>query len=106
MAVTLATGETRPILLGLKARYLPTGHLIFDEREGRIRVVPFDLERLVVTGGPIPAFEAFRGAGGGAAQYAVSQNGTLVYVAGGFSRELSWADGELVAKATPARLRG
>jgi eukaryotic-like serine/threonine-protein kinase len=103
--VTLATGELKPLLRGSKARYLPTGHLIFDEDEGRIRVVPFDLRRLAVTGGPVPAFEAFRGPGGGAARFAVSQTGTLVYVAGGFNRSLVLVDrdGRETPVAVPAR---
>ncbi len=111
---TLASGELHPLFpgspsnsgaKGSRARYLPTGHLIYDQGEGRIRVVPFDLDRLEVTGEPIPAFEAFRGPGGGAAQFAVSQNGTLVYVAGGFNRSLVLVDrnGHETPVAVPAR---
>ncbi len=103
--VTLATGELRLLRPGSKARYLPTGHLLYDEEEGRIRVVPFDLGRMEVTGGPLPAFEAFRGPGGGAAQFAVSQTGTLVYVAGGFNRSLVLVDrnGHESPVAAPSR---
>ena len=70
---TLASGELHPLFhggassavsWGSRARYLPTGHLIYDHQDGRIRVIPFDLDRLEVTGEPIPAFEAFRGPGG------------------------------------------
>ncbi len=96
--LALATGELRRLFRGSvgnrggRAQYLPTGHLIYDQGEGRIRVVPFDLGRLEVTGDPIPAFEAFRGPAAGTAQFAVAQNGTLIYVAGGFNRTLELVD--------------
>ncbi|HWA59313.1 MAG TPA: protein kinase, partial [Gemmatimonadales bacterium] len=103
--VTLATGALHVLMPGSKARYLSTGHLIYDETEGRIRVIPFDVDHLAVTGEPVPAFEAFRGPGSGAAQFAVSQTGTLVYVAGGFNRSLVLTDrnGRETPVALPAR---
>src|SRR4030095_9799474 len=65
------------------------GQLLFDDNEGRVRVVSLDVQRGVVTGASIPVFEAFRGPGGGAASYfTVSENGTLVYMPGGFQRSL------------------
>ncbi len=90
--VTLETGALTPLFRGRQARYLPTGHLAYDEDEGRIRVVPFDVGRLRVTGDPEPAFEAFRSPGSGNSQFAIAGNGTVVYVAGGFARSLVLAD--------------
>ncbi len=90
--VTLATGELRPLIAGRQARYLPTGHLLYDETEGRIRVAPFDARRLAITGAPQPAFEAFRSPGRFASQFTVSDSGTLLYVAGGFERSLVLTD--------------
>ncbi|HWA15712.1 MAG TPA: protein kinase, partial [Gemmatimonadales bacterium] len=90
--VTLADGAARKLLTGRSAQYLPTGHILFDETEGRMRLVPFDADRLAVTGNAVPAFEAFRSAGGGPTQVAVSSTGTLVYVAGGFNRTLLKVD--------------
>jgi len=103
--LTLATGELRTLFSGRQARYLPTGHLLFDEGEGRIRVVPFDARRLAVTGTPTPAFEAFRSPGSGSSHFAVSANGTLVYVAGGFERSLVLTDdaGRVTPVPLPAR---
>ncbi len=91
-AVTLSTGETRTVVAGRSGLYLPTGHLLFDETEGRMRLVRFDPEKLAIDGSAVPAFEAFRSPGGGPAQVAVSANGTLVYVAGGFNRTLVRVD--------------
>ena len=50
---SLATGE-RKILIkgGADARYVPTGHLVYM-RAGTLMAVPFNLERLEVTGSPV-----------------------------------------------------
>ncbi|MFL5608392.1 MAG: protein kinase domain-containing protein [Gemmatimonadaceae bacterium] len=84
----LASGDIRVVIRGRQARYLPTQQLVFDDNEGRVRVVGFDVQRGVVTGASVPVFEAFRGPGGAATYYAVSDNGTLVYMPGGFQRTL------------------
>jgi serine/threonine-protein kinase len=88
----LAGGDTRFLLRGAQARYLPTGHLLYDDNEGRIRVVAFDRQAERVTGTSRPALEAFRASGGGGAFFAVSSTGTLVYMPGGFHRSLVWVD--------------
>ena len=56
----LASGEVRIVTRGRQARCLPHGQLLFDDNEGRVRVVGFDVQRGVVTGASIPVFEAFR----------------------------------------------
>ncbi len=84
----LASGEVRIALRGSQARYLPTGQLLFDDNEGRVRVIGFDVRRGTVHGASTPVFEAFRGPGGGATYFTVSDNGTLVYMPGGFQRSL------------------
>jgi Tol biopolymer transport system component len=73
---------------GAAARYLPTGHIAYAV-SGVVLVVPFDLETLTVTGGPVPIVEGVRrgaaslaGTAPGNALFAVSQNGSLVYVPG------------------------
>ena len=91
--VDLASGDVRIVIHGRQARYLPTAQLLFDDNEGRIRVVGFDLRRGVVKGASVPVFEAFRGPGGLSASYfTVSDNGTLVYMPGGFQRLLVRVD--------------
>ena len=88
----LTTGAIRTVSRGRQGRYLPTGQLLFDDNEGRIRVVPFDAERGAIAGTSVPVFEAFRGPGGGPGYFTVSQNGTLVYMPGGFQRRLVRVD--------------
>jgi hypothetical protein len=77
----LETGETRTLLEGgTDARYVPTGHLVYL-RSDSLFAVPFDLERLAVTGPPIPVLDGLRShEGAGFAQYEISPAGSLVYL--------------------------
>jgi serine/threonine-protein kinase len=67
---------------GYHGRYLPSGHLVFIH-QGTLFAAPFDLERVELTGPPVPVIEGvwasplFAGA-----QFSFSDTGTLVYVAG------------------------
>ena len=88
----LASGDIRIVSKGRQGRYLQSGHLLFDDNEGRVRVVRFDAEHGVASGTSVPVFEAFRGPGGGAGYFAVSQTGTLIYMPGGFQRTLVRVD--------------
>jgi serine/threonine-protein kinase len=84
----LDTNERKVLLRGGRdARYVETGHLVYA-RAGTILAVPFDLDRLEVTGGPVPLV------GGvmdtlvtGATHFSVSSNGSLVYVLEGQVQE-------------------
>ena len=89
----LRSGEYRYLFAGGQARYLPTGHLLYNGGQERALLVPFDLDRMELQGPSIPAAEdVFRGPGGGALNLAVSDNGTLVFVRGGFERTLVLVD--------------
>jgi len=61
-------------------------------------VVPFDLAALEVTGDSVPVVQGVRQAPNGNVDYAISDNGTLVYVpstsTGGLNRTLVWVDRE------------
>ncbi len=61
--------------------YLPTGHLLYAQRDGTLLAAPFDLDRLEVTGTGVPVLEkvfiVF-----GAPQLAWSPSGALVYARG------------------------
>jgi Tol biopolymer transport system component len=68
---------------GYHGRYLSSGHLVYIH-EGTLFAAPFDLDRLEVTGQAVPALEGVNASTAtGAAQYAVSANGTLVYLLSG-----------------------
>ena len=105
----LATGE-RTVLVeeGYDGRYLETGHLLYGFRDTPM-AVPFDVERLEVTGGPVPLVEGVnRAAFRGAAILDVARNGTLVYQpfqAKAGARTLTWVgrDGTEENLPVPAR---
>jgi serine/threonine-protein kinase len=95
-------GRARQVVMrgGTDARYLPTGHLVYARR-GSLLAVPFDADRLQTTGSPVPLVEGVaQSVAGttGAAQFSVSDDGTLVYVpassSGGVnpSVRLVWVD--------------
>ena len=84
-------------------RYLSSGHLVYMRR-GTLMAVPFDLDRLEVTGGAVALIanvmqsanqtsEQFET---GAGQFSVSASGALVYLPGGIfpdpERSLVWVD--------------
>ena len=53
----LPTGPRKAVLRGgSQGRYLPSGHLVYMH-DGTLFAVPFDLDRLEVTGQPVPALE-------------------------------------------------
>ena len=107
--LTLATGELRMLLPGSQARYLPTGHLLYAASVLRevLQLVPFDLERLRVTGAPLPALDnVFRGEASSAISFAVSRSGVLVYIVGGFRRSLVWVHPNGREEALPVEPMG
>jgi serine/threonine-protein kinase len=101
---------------GYHGRYLPSGlgsperagreggHLVYMHA-GTLFAAPFDLDRLAVTGPPVPALEGVRSdAVTGAAQFAVSASGTVVYLpgqSGSGAGPIHWMDHE--GKTTPLR---
>jgi serine/threonine-protein kinase len=63
---------------GSQAKYVETGHLVYAAANS-LRAVRFDLERLEVLSDPVTVVENLAVTRGGAAQYAFSRTGTLVY---------------------------
>jgi len=82
---TLKSGARKTIIRGgSDPRYLPTGHLLYAIG-GVVYGVPFDLTRQEVTGNAVPVIEGVRrpnGGNSGAAHFATSRTGTLVYAPG------------------------
>ena len=93
---SLETGERKVhVASGADPRYVPTGHMVYALEETLV-AAPFDLERLEVTGDPVPVLENVRrdyGAGS-RAQATISASGSLAYVPGGarVNRTLAWVD--------------
>ena len=77
----LPSGERKIVQSGgSSAKYLASGHVVYLH-DAKVFAVPFDLERLQVTG---PPFLVLDGVGsnpnGGSAQFAASETGTFVYL--------------------------
>ena len=104
------TGQRKTLVRGgSDAEYLESGHLIYTAA-GTLRVVGFDPARLEVLGDPVEVVEAVMTTTGGAAHYAVSRSGTLVYAPGGTGAQQSlvWVDrkGREELINAPARFYG
>jgi len=80
---SLQGGEPRTVVTGGSyGRYVPSGHILFA-RKGNLFAVPFDLDKLEVTGPPAPFLEHLASTTSLAgAQYSFSDTGLLAYVAG------------------------
>jgi len=108
--LSLKTGK-RTVLLegGVSARYVTAGYLLYAKNEA-LYAVPFDPGKLKVTGQPVPVIQDVALAtDDGRAGFAVSDNGTLAYIAASTfvpDLDLVWVNrrGEAGASITaPAR---
>lgn len=98
----LTTGERHTIVRGGgRARYVPTGHLVYAAG-GTLYAAVFDLESLEVRGNAVPVVSE-----GGLLDFAVSDEGTLIYQAGeiDWRRELVWVDRQGREESLGAPLR-
>jgi serine/threonine-protein kinase len=106
---SLGTGERRNLLTAAtQPRFASSGHLIYAQG-GSLMAVPFDSQRLEVTGAAVPVVEAvLQSSTSGGAQYSISTTGALVYVPGAAQtdqRNLVWVNrnGAEQPVAAPAR---
>ena len=82
IAVTEPEGRHRVILYhGCDARYSPSGHLIYARRSALLKT-PFDTGTLQARGSGRAVLSGVATAATGAARFALSSNGTLIYVTG------------------------
>jgi serine/threonine protein kinase/Tol biopolymer transport system component len=81
---SVGTGDRRNLIQGAtQPRYALSGHLVYAQG-GTLMAVPFDPQRLEVTGTAVPVVEGvLQSPVNGAAQYSFSGTGSLVYVPGG-----------------------
>jgi eukaryotic-like serine/threonine-protein kinase len=109
----MATGARTTLLDGgSDARYVESGHLVYA-RMGKLLAMPFDVDRLAVTGAEVGILDDVMqagftgGAGGdsGAMQVAVSAAGVLAHVPGGIRRDQDrppvWVDSRGTVRALP-----
>ena len=100
VAQSLRTGERRDLLQvqGVTIpSYASTGHLVYGQGTN-LMAVPFDPQRLVLTGAAVPVVEGVL-----PLQESFSSTGTLVYVPGSARRlKLVWVDRQGVEQTVPA----
>jgi serine/threonine-protein kinase len=94
--VSFKTGERKTLHSGGRfGRYLTSGHLVYL-KQNTLFVVPFDLDRLAVTGSPRPALEDVSSTQEGEADIDFSRTGTLAYASSkdsAFPYQIFWLDG-------------
>jgi Tol biopolymer transport system component len=79
VAYSLSSGRRAEVLKGgTNPRYLSSGHLAYAH-DGAIWIAAFDAQRLAFTGKPVRALERVATTVDGAAQFAVSPSGAMVY---------------------------
>jgi Tol biopolymer transport system component len=86
--VDLKSGQVRLLLPdGRNPTWLPSGHLAWINNEGKLLAARFDLERLELSGEPVPIMEQV-------AALSLASNGRLVYREGrvGEASRLVWVD--------------
>ncbi len=76
---SLESGDRKVLFPGTHPRYVPTGHLVYNV-DGVLFAVPFDIDSLEATGGPVSLVEGIQTV---PTQYAVSDSGSLAYVPAG-----------------------
>jgi serine/threonine-protein kinase len=82
-ALDLASGKVTQLAdEATGAWYAPTGHVVYLRRDGAVFQVPFDLDALEARGPAVPLFEGVHVIGGMIASFALSLEGSLLYVAG------------------------
>ena len=106
----LKTGEQKILLRGgTQPHFAPPGHLLYSTA-GTLRAIEFDADRLTVTGNPVSVLEHLITKVSGAADFAVSRDGSLVYVSGTAQGglTLAWIDrhGQEEPTGAPPRAYG
>ena len=106
--VDLATGEHKPLIpIGNRPRYAASGHIVYGVGSA-LWAVPFDAQRLEVTGDPIRVLEGVQSKSS-VVSFSLSESGSLAYVLadalGEPQRTLTWIDrqGEEERLDSPAR---
>ncbi|MDP1932064.1 MAG: hypothetical protein Q8L60_11455 [Gammaproteobacteria bacterium] len=78
--VGLEGGEVREILAGTMARYAASGHIVYSTADSTLMAAPFDVHSLDISGPSVVVLEGLETkAGGGGAQFALSEAGALLY---------------------------
>jgi serine/threonine-protein kinase len=86
--VDLSNGLHRVLGPGVLVRWSPTGHILVVGGDGSLLAYPFDDRSLEITGPAIALLDDVSVDGLASADLALSENGTLTYVAGSSQRDV------------------
>ncbi|MGD8869388.1 MAG: hypothetical protein PVI01_17345, partial [Gemmatimonadales bacterium] len=87
VAISLEDGTTRRLIDNVTwGRYLGDGQVLVLTTDGSLMTVPFDPEDPQVIGSPLPVAETVQQTASAAAQVALADNGTAVFLSGGSER--------------------
>jgi eukaryotic-like serine/threonine-protein kinase len=77
---------------GVRARYAPSGHLLYTTIDGKLWAVPFDVRQRTISGTAVQIGDRIPTTIVGPIDFAVSASGTLIYSTedAGARRELTW----------------
>jgi len=107
--LSIEDGSRHPVIEGYQqATLAPSGHLVAGTPEGQIVALPFDADRLEVTGEPIPIASTVHRSRYGTQHFSVGMDGSLFWVPEvGASRpdQLVWVDREGNASPASSHLR-
>jgi serine/threonine-protein kinase len=108
--VFVASGKRKALGIdGSNAKYVASEYLVYN-KDGRLETIGFNAGTKAVTGAPVPVFDGIRIESLGAAQFAISRNGTIVYLPGVFEQKsnLVWLDrsGRVDSLPYPAEIYG
>ena len=90
----LTTHKHRVLVRGVFARYATSGHILYVTSSGVLMAVPFDQDRMVLTGNPVALRDGISiRRGGGGVDLTISESGTMWYGSGSTfnQREVVWA---------------
>jgi serine/threonine-protein kinase len=94
--INLDTGRKKQLIeKGISTRYIPSGYLVYqDWNEEALFIVPFDPDKLEISGAPQRVIEQARYIRFGATDYSFSSNGVLIYSQLNTSNggEVCWVD--------------
>jgi Tol biopolymer transport system component len=78
-ALSLETSAVTHLFRGMAPRYSETGHVVYGRPDGVLMAVPFDPERLQVTGQQVSLVDNLMVRATETVEFAFSHNGTLLY---------------------------
>jgi len=106
--VNVLTGERKPIVRGLVARYAASGHLVFGTADGNLLAASFDQDKLEMTGSPTPLLEGLGVGPRGGVDFQFSATGTLVYATGSAAgaADLVWVNRQGAAELVDPEWEG